>query len=188
MQLQIEDNGLELKLTTDVELEFKQLFMAYQLVTGRDDNLEVRADADESEKQKEADIKLAKPEHTLVSNDHPKNVKVDIQCPFCGCVQTKVTYFGNRYVKCPGCDEKLFCSPANKIYGTPDEHGFYYRSNQAYTPRNAQTHEYSQMFKKSDDPSVPDAYSTIEEIKKYLDDNNVNHDGVTLKGKLLELI
>lgn len=188
MQLQIENNGLELKLTTDAELEFKQLFMAYQLATGRDDTLEVGIGVDEPEKQGVPDIKAAKPESERTSYDHPQKVKVDMQCPFCGYAQTTITYWGNSYVKCPDCNEKLFCSPANKTYGTPDEHGFYYRANRAYKSRNVQTNGYSEMFKKSDDPGVPDAYSTIEEIKEYLDENNINHDGVTLKGKLLELI
>lgn len=86
--------------------------------------------------------------------------------------------------------KKLFLSYATANRGVPNEKGFYYIADREFHDRHSSdtSDEYSKMFAHNDNPDIPDAYSTIPEIKDYLDRQGIDYTGARLKGQLLELI
>lgn len=98
--------------------------------------------------------------------------------------------FDFHFIKCPKCAKKLFLSYATANRGVPNEKGFYYIADREFHDRRSSdtSDEYSKMFAYSKDPEIPDAYSTVPEIKDYLDRQGIDYTGARLKGQLLELI
>lgn len=175
--------GLKVSLEADRELTFKEIFKLHQLVTGNDDELNVEDDGD------------SKPTDSSVSDipDYGEQVNTDIECPFCGYTSTRTSDtvpFGFHFIKCPKCAKKLFLSYATANRGVPNEKGFYYIADREFHDRRSSdtSDEYSKMFAHNDNPDIPDAYSTIPEIKDYLDRQGIDYTGARLKGQLLELI
>lgn len=184
MELQINNSEIKLKLVSDKELEFEQVFMAYQLITGRRDTLET--DPEESTNLLDGAHHQSAESTTPIQRETiPKFVKVDLQCPFCGHTSVEQTKYGYRFIKCPECKELIFLNSATATFGIPDERGFYYTATK---PFHRKDDVFSELFARNSDPDKPDTYNTIGEIKAYLDAKGIKHDGVTLKGKLLELI
>lgn len=142
----------------------------------------------------DSDRELTSEERVAEKRKSLGQVKADIQCPFCGYTGYEWVRKGNNYVQCRECHHKLFLSWAlgRDKEGYTDSHGAYYH---AYTEMHfknedqAEEHnEFSKMFAKNEDSDRPDSTNTVAEIIDYLDSKNVNHKGVTLKGKLLELV
>lgn len=178
--------GLKVSLEADRKLTFKEIFKLHQLVTGNDDELNIEDDGD----TKQVDsFETSAPDIP----DYGKRVSVDVECPFCGYTSTRTSDtvpFGFHFIKCPKCAKKLFLSYATANRGVPNEKGFYYIADREFHDRHSSdtSDEYSKMFAHNDNPDIPDAYSTIPEIKDYLDRQGIDYTGARLKGQLLELI
>lgn len=176
--------GLKVSLEADRELTFQEIFKLHQLVTGNDDELNIEDDEDSDQE--------GSPKRNYMPG-YGKRVSVDVECPFCGYTSTRTSDtvpFGFYFIKCPKCAKKLFLSYATANRGVPNEKGFYYIADREFHDRRSSdiSDEYSKMFAHNDNPDIPDAYSTIPEIKDYLDRQGIDYTGARLKGQLLELI
>lgn len=192
MKIVIKNEKLSVVVQAEQDLEIEQVKAAYELVTGKIERI--------SHEQKEI---LLDPKKIIEQSPkhESETVRADVQCPFCGFAEIVKVFRTNKFVKCPSCGKRLFLSWINGNRGELDEHNCYFTANTEFHSRaeldsaddgyekNAKTiQEYADMFKKSDDPDVPDSTNTIAEITKYLDDKGIDHTGITLKGKLLELV
>ncbi|QLE63996.1 Hypothetical protein LROSL1_1179 [Furfurilactobacillus rossiae] len=201
MELNIKSEELQLHLQSDRELNFEEVFRAYQLVTGNDDNLtidgETVVDGDDGQENTTAveESPVSKKQDSLTGNwkftpfrERPR-VKADIECPICGETYTDEVPEGFRFVRCRKCDKKLFLSAATGVWGVADEKGFIYRANTLYRDRRDNQDDYAQMFddKKADD-GRPSNMNTIPEITDWLDQRHIDHTGIKLKGDLMELV
>lgn len=204
MKLMIKDEKLKVVVQSETNLSIEQITKAYELITNKSSKLHV---PDKPETviplQKKTAPKIDNLLGEKLQNEPQQNpdlVKADVQCPFCGFTKIVKTLKYNKFIKCPDCKEKLFLSWINNHRGELDENGCYFTATEEFKSRPRYTEdddygknaksiaEYEEMFKKSDDPNVPDSTNTIAEITKYLDDKGIDHQGVTLKGKLLELV
>lgn len=134
VEIKLESNGVCLSLSTldkEKNIEFKTLVKAYEIVTG--DELEITENTTE------------KNNHPTVTNSFDDNqgdydripeyhqpVKVDLMCPWCGNNEETTTLFGNHFMKCPKCENKVFLAFATSRRGVPDHRGFYYKANELW--------------------------------------------------------
>ena len=193
MKLRISNSNMQLKLDSTEDLEFQDIFKAYNLVMRRNDSLQVDDDQNDSSDINKTDSDESSQDNKPVfkPNNHTsqtkEDVKVGVECPKCGYTGVQTARMGFRYIKCQNCFTKLFLSPANGEWGVKDDKGMMYRANDLFHDKKSNdVDDYSEMFKRSHDSSILDAYSTIPEIEKYLDDHSVKHEGIRLKGLLLD--
>lgn len=64
--------------------------------------------------------------------EYHQPVKVDLMCPWCGNNEETTTLFGNHFMKCPKCGNKVFLAFAASRRGVPDHRGFYYKANEVW--------------------------------------------------------
>ena len=194
MKLRISNGDMQLKLDSTEDLEFQDIFKAYNLVMKLNDSLSVDDGLDNSKSVDDVDSdEPAENNEPLIkpyshSNRTYGDVKVGVECPKCGHIGVQPVKMGFRFVKCQNCLAKLFLSPANGTWGVKDDKGMTYRADSFYRDKfeNDEQNEFQKMFSKSKDPKIPDIYSTIPEIEKYLDENGVNYDECRFKGQYLE--
>ncbi|WP_338230823.1 hypothetical protein [Lactiplantibacillus paraxiangfangensis] len=203
MKLKIDSEKANLKITTDTDLDFNQLVMAYSLVTGK------KYDEDKLAKVKQpVMVKNNMPDDGPVDNpetverlknslkehwplnhvDVPERgnfVTATVQCPKCGYSGLKQVKYGYSYWRCPECGTKLFMAWSTGIRGEADRDGCYYILNQEYKPRREDDEAYSSA---DDGPAKPNAYSTLTEIKEYLDSKGVNYSQARLKNDFVRLL
>ncbi|TLQ05449.1 hypothetical protein FEZ51_01965 [Pediococcus stilesii] len=189
MELTIKETNTKLSIETDEELTFEQLFKAYQLVTGGTETLETRNLDEEL-------VPAAEPQTVSNTYDYERKtktnqVKVAVDCPKCEKKYTKMVPFGYRFTWCDEFHDKLYLAPAGQTFGEEDEEGYMYRANSEYLePEERQANrEFEEMFNQSNlGEGVPNSDNTISEITNWLDDHKVAHNGIKLKGDLLNLV
>lgn len=134
MQLKLEANGVNLKLTTKEEkVDFMTLTKAYEIVTG--DELEI------NETGASRNTTPTREEDSSEQDRTPgwkQPVKVQLMCPYCGRCQDTTTLYGNHWLKCPACGKKVRLQSATSRWGVPDEHGYYYKATEVYRDRDAE--------------------------------------------------
>lgn len=190
MKLRLSNESMQLKLDSTDILEFQDIFKAYNLVMRTDADLSVTDNNDDQNDDKDADEAVVKPVPNLkasyLSNSHEK-VKASIRCRKCGFVGVHEVHMGDRFTNCPKCHVKLFLRPANVEWGSKDSRGMTYKAEEVYIPSNRFTHvdEGNELVYSTKEP-VPDEYSSVDEIEKYLDKHHVNHDGIHLKTLLVD--
>lgn len=180
MKLVIKNDDLNLIMQSEKIIGFDRVKSAYELVTSKSIDVPHK-------------VPLVKQDQVDEKTDE---VKVDLQCPFCGHTSFEKVKPYFKFIKCPACGKGLFLSWINGNPNEKDEHGCSFKASTEFRHRSYDDHdknakslsEYEKMFKENDDPHVPDSTNTIAEIVEYLDEQNINHQGVTLKGKLLDLV
>lgn len=196
MRVKISTGSITVSVRADHVLEFDDLFKIHQLATGGHDHLTIESDSKDDVKSDSDENIKDKFSHTdnvsqEMGEPRPDDVvKVAMACPFCGHTESTSALWKHSFTRCPNCHEKLFLRWATDVPGNPDEKGFYYKAETKFHSRyeDEKSDEFAEMFKHSDQEGVPDAYSTVEEIKKYLDSKGVDYSGCRLKGQFLELI
>ncbi|MFT8608024.1 MAG: hypothetical protein ABF690_00455 [Liquorilactobacillus nagelii] len=187
MKLAINHESINLTLESENIIDFDKVFKAWQLVTGNDDNLKIEGDSNPECNNESKDFETKRAPYRPI-----EYVKVDVECPFCGHVSIEKARLGDKFIKCPepSCRRMLFLAYAADRFGIPDEKGFYYHAYSEFHSKHVidEHKSFEKAFKPSDDPNIPDATKTISEITDWLDEHNIDHKGVTLKGKLLELV
>lgn len=53
-------------------------------------------------------------------------------CPYCGNNAVTTVWYGNKFMKCPKCGEKVRLERATSRWGVPDQHGFYYKAQEIW--------------------------------------------------------
>lgn len=190
MKLEISTEDMNLKLDSTNDLEFQDFFKVYNLVTHSNDDLSVTEKDDEKPQTDHADVMDTKKSEGPV-NKFDSNVKASIRCRKCGFVGVHEVRMGLRYTYCPSCHVKLFLRPANVEWGAKDARGMTYRAEDVYIEKD---HNFSNSNNDSTDSivystkeeNVPDEFSTINEIKEYLDKHHVDHSGIHMKALLLD--
>ena len=196
MKVKISTGSITVSVKADHALEFDDLFKIHQLATGGHDHLTIESDNNDDVKSDDNENTNDKSDHvdnTSQETDEPRPddvVKVAMACPFCGHTESTQVLRRYSFISCPKCHEKLFLRWAAGTPGKLDEKGFYYKAETKFHSRHEdeKPDEFAEMFKHSDQEGVPDAYSTVEEIKKYLDSKGVDYSGCRLKGQFLELV
>lgn len=79
------------------------------------------------------------------NKSYSDKVRVDLQCPFCGIAKAIKVPKTLTFIKCPGCNGKIFLSWATGVKGEVDEHSYYYKANSPMQFKN-QKDEYKEMF------------------------------------------
>lgn len=139
MELKLETESVSVKLTTkDDDVDFKALVKVYELVTG--DELKINETEPSRPKPK-----LSKPAidrggvKTITDDLTPdstpgwhESVKTELMCPYCGNNEVTTTWYGNKFMKCPKCGEKVRLERATSRWGVPDQHGFYYKATEVW--------------------------------------------------------
>lgn len=208
MKLKIDGENANLKVTTDNDLSFKQLVMAYSLVTGRDydedkitrmehpvvikDDLpdeSVVVDTPETVERLKTSLKEHWPELNHIGEPVRGDlVQAKIECPGCGYDRDERVKFGYSYWHCPHCNTKLFMAWATGIRGETDEDGHYYVLNREYHPKWMADDTQESDERVEDGPAKPNAFSTLPEIKEYLDSKGVDYSQARLKNDFVRLL
>lgn len=139
MKLKLETERASVKLTTkDGNVDFKALVKVYELATGAE--------------LKPNGIKPSRPEpkpskpatdrggvKTITDDLTPDStpgwhdpVKTKLMCPYCGNNAVTTVWYGNKFMKCPKCGEKVRLEGATSRWGVPDQHGFYYKAQEVW--------------------------------------------------------
>lgn len=138
MELKLETESASVKLTTkDDKVDFKALVKVYELATGAELKLNgIKPNYPEPKPSKPATIQGTR---TITDDLTPDStpgwhelVKVMLMCPYCGDNETTTTLYGNHFMKCPKCGNKVFLAFATSRKGVPDEHGFYYKATEVW--------------------------------------------------------
>lgn len=113
-------------------------------------------------------------------------VKTLVDCPVCNAHYETNLNKHFKGIRCRQCDSNLFLGWATGVRGELDEDGNYFIANSEFVSRKKidENDEFESMFNTDE---YPNSENTIAEITSYLDENGINHKGITLKGKLLEL-
>ncbi|WP_436704279.1 hypothetical protein [Lactiplantibacillus plantarum] len=212
MKLKIDGENANLKVTTDKDLSFKQLVMAYSLVTGKkynkptplnnthgggvtvtpvnDDSKEiVLHDTPETVERLKTSLKEHWPKLNHIGGPVRGDlVQAKIECPNCGYDRDERVKFGYSYWHCPHCDTKLFMAWATGIRGETDEDGHYYVLNREYRPNWMADDTQESDERVEDGPAKPNAFSTLPEIKEYLDKLGVDYSQARLKNDFVRLL
>lgn len=129
MELSFKTDKSELQLTTygDKTIDFKTVTKVYEIVTG--DEIEI------NEVNNDKGTSVQESSHY---NDHQRMdertpswhepVQVKLMCPYCGTNKRLTTLYGNHFIKCPKCGNKVHLQSATSHFGVPDEHGNYYKA------------------------------------------------------------
>lgn len=59
-------------------------------------------------------------------------------CPYCGNNEVTTVWYGNKFMKCPKCGEKVRLEGATSRWGVPDQHGFYYKAQEVWRDYQAE--------------------------------------------------
>lgn len=145
MQLKLRTDAVSIKLSTkDDSVDFKALVKVYELVTG--DELEINETEPSHPEPKSSKpatdrggVKTITDDLTPDSTpDWHEPVKTKLMCPYCGDNETTTTLYGNHFMKCPKCGNKVFLAFATSRKGVPDEHGFYYKAQEIWRDYQAE--------------------------------------------------
>lgn len=196
MKLKLSNNETELKLSSTKELDFEDIFKAYNLVMHRNDDLSVTDDdesesniemSDESASHSESINKFDKRNYVPVSGD----VKAEVKCPKCGFEGVQTARMGFRFIKCNNCFTKLFLKPANGEWGVKDDKGMTYKAEDFYFDKSSNGND--EFAKESDEivystkeEKIPDEYSSIPEIRAYLNKHHIENADIHLKPLLVD--
>jgi hypothetical protein len=175
MKLTIQNEGLKVMIVSEEKLTRAQVDQAYSIATENETKTVQKPVTTLPNLTLDSALRLEDP--PSLDFRHDKIVKAIVSCPKCGITTTRKVRQGFKYVKCGKCGTKLFLKPAGEEYGMLDQAGYYYHANTEYRERGETTMR--------DKPALPDEYSTLSEITKYLDCNGIDHHGIRLKGDLL---
>lgn len=59
-------------------------------------------------------------------------------CPYCGNNAVTTVWYGNKFMKCPKCGEKVRLEGATSRWGVPDQQGFYYKAQEVWRDYQAE--------------------------------------------------
>lgn len=146
MKLKLETESVSVKLTTkDDNIDFKSLVKAYELATGAELKLNgIKLSHPEPKPSKPAidrvgGVKTITDDLTPDSTpDWHEPVKTKLMCPYCGNNEVTTTWYGNKFMKCPKCGEKVRLEGATSRWGVPDQHGFYYKAQEVWRDYQAE--------------------------------------------------
>ncbi len=189
MKLRLSNENVQLKLDSTEDLEFQDIFKAYNLVMKRNDSLSVDDNDDDTEPLNLGKLLLAavKPFQRAT---HEK-VKASVRCRKCGYVGVQDVDMGNRYMFCPKCNVKLFLRPANVEWGAKDARGMTYKAEDVYVDKNssfksADSDSDNDVVYSTKEEKVPDEFSSVPEIRAYLNKHHVANEGIHLKPLLVD--
>ncbi len=140
MELKLKTEKASLKLTMkDNDFNFALVVKAYEIVTG--DTITLNEVDTKGTKQASPDSTTKRETHYTREEDDrtpgwKQPVKAKLMCPYCGKCQDVTTLYGNRYLKCPKCDNKVHLQSTTSRWGVPDEHGYYYKAIEVYRDRD----------------------------------------------------
>ncbi|VDG23690.1 hypothetical protein [Lactiplantibacillus mudanjiangensis] len=210
MKIAIENESRSISVESNNDLTFEEAIKIHELVTGtkylepvlqKSEHavtvINNGADKDvDKKKEDESDLQDT-PENvehlkTSIAEKWPLNhygvpVRGDfvdgaIHCPVCNYSGIERVKFGYSFWRCPSCETKLFMGWATGVKGEVDESGCYYVLGQEYKPKWAENNETDEELPK------PNAYSTLKEIKAYLDAHNVDYSQARLKADFVRLL
>lgn len=146
MKLKLETESASVKLTTkDDKVDFKALVKVYELATGAELKLNgIKLSHPEPKPSKPAidrgGVKTITDDLTPDSTPGwHEPVKTKLMCPYCGNNEVTTVWYGNKFMKCPKCGEKVRLEGAASRWGVPDQHGFYYKAQEVW--RDYQTEQ-----------------------------------------------
>lgn len=196
MKLKLSNDETELKLISNKDLDFEDIFKAYNLVMQRNDTLSVTDDDEPETDIKTSDESVS---HSKLINEFDKAnhapvsgyVKVEVKCPKCGFTGIQTARMGFRFIKCNDCFTKLFLKPANGVWGVKDDKGMTYKAEDLYFDKSSNGND--EFAKESDEivystkeEKIPDEYSSIPEIRAYLNKHHVENADIHLKPLLVD--
>lgn len=139
MKLKLETESASVKLTTkDDKVDFKALVKVYELATGAELKLNgIKLSHPEPKPSKPAIDRVGVKTITddLTPDSTPgwhEPVKTKLMCPYCGNNAVTTVWYGNKFMKCPKCGEKVRLEGATSRWGVPDQHGFYYKAQEVW--------------------------------------------------------
>lgn len=139
MQLKLRTDAVSIKLSTkDDSVDFKALVKVYELVTG--DELEINETEPSPPEPKSSKPATDRGGVKTITDDLTpdstpgwhESVKTELMCPYCGNNKVTTTWYGNKFMKCPNCGEKVRLERATSRWGVPDQHGFYYKAQEVW--------------------------------------------------------
>lgn len=145
MQLKLRTDAVSIKLSTkDDSVDFKALVKVYELVTG--DELEINETEPSHPEPKSSKPATDRGEVKTITDDLIPDstpgwhdpVKTKLMCPYCGNNAVTTVWYGNKFMKCPKCGEKVRLEAATSRWGVPDQHGFYYKAQEIWRDYQAE--------------------------------------------------
>ena len=145
MKLKLETESASVKLTTkDDKVDFKALVKVYELVTG--DELEINETEPSRPEPKPSKPAIDRGGVKTITDDLTPDstpgwhepVKTKLMCPYCGNNEVTTVWYGNKFMKCPKCGEKVRLEGATSRWGVPDQHGFYYKAQEVWRDYQAE--------------------------------------------------
>lgn len=145
MELKLETESVSIKLTTkDDKVDFKTLVKVYELATGAELKLnDIKPSRPEPKPSKPAidrgGVKTITDDLTPDSTPGwHEPVKTKLMCPYCGNDEVTTVWYGNKFMKCPKCGNKVRLEGATSRWGVPDQHGFYYKAQEFWRDYQAE--------------------------------------------------
>ena len=145
MQLKLRTDAVSIKLSTkDDSVDFKALVKVYELVTGAE--LKLNGIKPNYPKPKPSKPAIDRGGAKTITDDLTPDstpgwhelVKTELMCPYCGNNEVTTTCYGNKFMKCPKCGEKVRLERATSRWGVPDQHGFYYKAQEVWRDYQAE--------------------------------------------------
>lgn len=139
MKLKLETESASVKLITkDDKVDFKALVKVYELATGAELKLNgIKPNYPKPKPSKPAIDRVGV--KTITDDLTPDStpgwhdpVKTKLMCPYCGNNAVTTVWYGNKFMKCPKCGEKVRLEGTTSRWGVPDQHGFYYKAQEVW--------------------------------------------------------
>lgn len=114
MELKLKTDTVSIKLTTkNDDVDFKALVKVYELVTG--DELEINETEPSRPEPKPSKPAVDRGVVKTINDDLTPDstpgwhepVKTKLMCPYCGNNEVTTVWYGNKFMKCPKCGEKV---------------------------------------------------------------------------------